>query len=89
MFDKCHLSLNLDYLLSLAPEFIDLGVITKTYSRKWNLKYRVKDFIRKNIIERMHFNFTESQFLWYMSQSRFLVFRLADFTTRPRQGPFK
>ena len=75
--------------MSLAPEIIDLSIIVKTFTRKWNLKFKVKDYIRQTIIESLHFQFNETQFIWYMSQSRFLVFRLAEFNTRAIQSPFK
>jgi hypothetical protein len=89
VFDKCHLSLNLDFILGLTREIIDLSIIFKSFTRKWNLKFKVKDYIKKTIIENLHFDFKETQFLWYMSQSRFLVFRLSDFNTRCTQSPFK
>ena len=45
-FDKCHVCANLDYLLGLTREILDLTMIVKTYTRKWNFKYKVKEFIK-------------------------------------------
>jgi hypothetical protein len=82
-FDKCHLCLNLDYILDMTREIVDLSVICKTYARKWNFKYKVKEFIKQTVIETLTFQFNETQFIWYMSKSRFLVFRAAHFKTKP------
>lgn len=82
-FDKCHLCLNMDYILSLTRELIDINIIVKTYTRKWNLKFKVKEYIKATIVESLNFEFKETQFIWFMSQSRYVVFRLADFHTKP------
>lgn len=81
--------LNLDYVLSMTREIIDLSIICKTYARKWNIKYKVKEYIKQTVLESLTFTFQETQFLWFMSRSRFLVFRAKNFKTRPLNGPFK
>jgi hypothetical protein len=88
-FDKCHICLNMDYILSLTREIIDISIIFKTYTRKWDLKFKVKEYIKQTIIKSLNFEFKESQFIWYMSHSRYVVFSLADFHTKPIQIPFK
>ena len=80
-FDKFHVCVNLDYFLSLTREIMDLTMIIKTYTRKWNFKYKVKEFIKQSFIDTLNFAFNESQFIWYMSYRRFVVFRLAGFFT--------
>ena len=45
-FDKCHFCLNMDYFLDMTRELVDLSIICKTYARKWNFKYKVKEFIK-------------------------------------------
>lgn len=77
------MSLNLDYILDLTREIIDLSIICKTYARRANIKYKVKEFIKQSVIEALTFNFNETQFIWYMSASRFIVFRAANFKTKP------
>lgn len=79
----------MDYILSLTREFIDLGIIVKTYTRKWDLKFKVKDFVKQTVIESLNFEYKETQFIWYMSHSRYVVFSLLDFHTKPRMIPFK
>lgn len=59
-FDKCHLCLNLDYVLGLTREIIDLAIIVKTYTRKWNFKYKVKEYIKQTVIEGLSFGFLET-----------------------------
>ena len=59
-FEKCHLCLNMDYILSLTREIIDISIIFKTFTRKWNFKYRVKEYIKATVVERMDFAFKES-----------------------------
>lgn len=79
--------MNLDHILGLTRELIDLSIILKTYTRKWAFKYRGKE--RQTIIDSVNFAFNETQFIWFMSQSRFLVFRFADFKTKAVHSPFK
>jgi hypothetical protein len=88
-FDKCHLSLNFDYMLEITREIVDLSVICKTYTRKWNFKYKVKEYVKQTVVDSLNFTFQETQFIWYMSKSRFLVFRAAQFKTLPLACPFK
>ena len=72
----------------MTREIIDLNVICKTYARKWNIKYKVKDYLKQTVVESVNFTSEETQFLWYMSKTRFLVFHLKKFKTR-NLTPFK
>ena len=72
----------------MTREIIDLTVICKTYARKWSIKYKVKDYLKQTVVESVNFTSEETQFLWYMSKTRFLVFRLKKFKTR-NLTPFK
>ena len=87
--DKCHLNYNLEVILSLTREILDFTFILKTYTRKWNAKYRIKEYIKKSIIQQMMITSAETQFIWHMSPSRFLLIRLLDVQTKPIQCPFK
>ncbi|CDW78547.1 UNKNOWN [Stylonychia lemnae] len=88
-FNKSHFNVNMDHILSLTREILDFSLIFKNFSRKWNVKYAVKDYIKSTIIESLEFQFEESQIIWNMSKSRYLAFRLYDFKTKPLQCPFK
>lgn len=73
----------MDLVLSMTREILDLTFIIKTYTRKWNAKFRIKELIRKSMIESMIFTFQETQLIWYMSPSRFVAFKAVDFKTKP------
>jgi hypothetical protein len=45
-------STDLDYIQGMIREIIDLTVICKTYSRKWNVKYKVKEYLRQTVVRR-------------------------------------
>ena len=50
----------MDYILELTIKIVDLSIICKTYARRWNFKYKVKEFIKQTVIEALSFQFNET-----------------------------
>lgn len=50
----------MEHILALTREILDLSIISKTFSRKWDLHYVVKNQIKKSIIESLSIQFEET-----------------------------
>lgn len=88
-FEKCHVNVNMEYVLAMTDEILDCAMITKHYGRKWDAKFSIKDQVKESVIESLSLAFQEAQIIWPMSRSRYCAFRLVDFSTKPVMCPFK
>lgn len=44
-----------------------MGFIGKHFSRKWNLKYKIREVPLNTIIDSLNINFEETQIIWNIS----------------------
>ena len=72
--------MNYEILLDMSPEVIDLWMIYQHFQTKWQTKYKVRDPIPHDVIERQihveHFTL-----IWNLSTSRIILFNFNNMRT--------
>lgn len=81
-FDAQRLQLDVNYeiLLDMSPELIDLWIIYQHFQAKWQSKYKVRDPIPHDVIERQ-FNVDHFTLIWNLSTSRIILFNFNNMRT--------
>lgn len=77
---KLQVNVNYEVYLDMSKEFIDFQFIYKHFKTKWNSKYKVREAIPCDLIERQ-LSIGELTLNWNLSSSRFVNFTFKDMKT--------
>ena len=74
---KIQIDVNYEVFLDMSPEMIDLWLIHSHFKKKWSSKYKVKEHIPCDVIERK-LSIDDFTLIWNLSNSRIVSFKFRD-----------